>query len=156
MVMAQGMYRSHMKILIAVDTSDVSHEAAHTARRLFPDAEHVIFSAASFSSYVTAHPVQGPIVANAPGLSAVEAAKEMAEDAVAEAQAVLGDASEIAIEFGDPGRAICQQASAVNADVIVVGRREKHWLSRFFDPSVSEYVIRHAPCSVLVVRERRE
>jgi nucleotide-binding universal stress UspA family protein len=150
------MYRAHMKILIAVDTSDVSHEAALTAKRLFPDAEHLIFSAASFASYVTAHPVQGPIVANAPGLSALEVAQEMAEDAVSEAEAVLGDASDTAIEFGDPGQVICRQASAVNADLIVVGRREKHWLSRLFDPSVSEYVIRHAPCPVLVVRERRE
>jgi nucleotide-binding universal stress UspA family protein len=145
-----------VKILVAVDTTDVSHEAALTARALFPGAEIVIFSAASFGAYVSAHPIKGTIVVGAPTRAAIDLVKVVATEAVAGAQTVLGDDAEVAIEFGDPGEAICAQAANVCADAIVVGRREKKWLSRLFDPSVSEYVIRHAPCPVVVVREHHE
>ncbi len=145
-----------MKILVAVDTSDVSHEAARTARALFPAAEIIVFSVASFGSYVSAHPIKGTIVVGAPTQAATELVEVVAKEAVTKAQTVLGDDAETGIEFGDPGQAICERASAIPVDAIVVGRREKNLLSRFFDPSVSEYVIRHASCPVVVVREHHE
>jgi len=52
---------------------------------------------------------------------------------------------------GDPGRVICDIASSWQADMIIVGNRGRSGLSEFFLGSVSNYVMHHAPCSVLVV-----
>jgi len=52
---------------------------------------------------------------------------------------------------GRPGIALCAQAEAWKADLIVMGRRGYTGLSEFFLGSVSNYVLHHSPCSVLVV-----
>lgn len=54
--------------------------------------------------------------------------------------------------FGEPGRQICLVAKEWNADLIVVGRRGHRGFSEWLLGSVSNYVIHHAPCSVLVVQ----
>lgn len=55
---------------------------------------------------------------------------------------------------GSPGRIICDLASVWNADLIVTGRRGRTGLSEFFLGSVSNYVLHHAPCSVLTVQHQ--
>ncbi|MEM1280294.1 MAG: universal stress protein [Cyanobacteria bacterium P01_H01_bin.152] len=52
---------------------------------------------------------------------------------------------------GDPGRVICDVATSWQADLIVIGNRGRSGLSEFFLGSVSNYVMHHAACSVLVV-----
>lgn len=47
---------------------------------------------------------------------------------------------------------IGDRAKDWNADVIVIGRRGRKNISEMFLGSVSNYVIHHAPCSVLVVQ----
>jgi nucleotide-binding universal stress UspA family protein len=54
--------------------------------------------------------------------------------------------------LGDPGRIICEMAGNWNADLIIVGRRGRSGLGEFFLGSVSNYVLHHAPCSVLTVQ----
>ncbi|MBW4669985.1 MAG: universal stress protein [Cyanomargarita calcarea GSE-NOS-MK-12-04C] len=62
----------------------------------------------------------------------------------------------VTIEFtqnsGDPGRMICDVARNWEADLIMLGRRGRRGLSEFFLGSVSNYVLHHAPCSVLTVQ----
>jgi nucleotide-binding universal stress UspA family protein len=43
-------------------------------------------------------------------------------------------------------------AKELDADLIVMGCRGRHGIKRVIDGSVSDAVIRHAPCPVLVVR----
>lgn len=50
-----------------------------------------------------------------------------------------------------PGRAICDRAQAEKSDLIVVGSHGRKGLSEIFMGSVSNYVMHHAPCSVLIV-----
>jgi nucleotide-binding universal stress UspA family protein len=57
------------------------------------------------------------------------------------------------IEVGDVARTICGIAEELGVDVIVVGSHGRTGLGRLFLGSVSEHVVRHAPCPVLVVRE---
>jgi nucleotide-binding universal stress UspA family protein len=64
----------------------------------------------------------------------------------------LGVKTEWTQSFGDPGRAICDIARNYEADLIVLGRRGRKGLSEFFLGSVSNYVLHHAPCSVLIVQ----
>jgi nucleotide-binding universal stress UspA family protein len=56
------------------------------------------------------------------------------------------------IEVGKPEQTICDVAREVGADVIVVGSHGRTGLGRLLIGSVSEHVVRHAPCPVLVVR----
>lgn len=53
---------------------------------------------------------------------------------------------------GSPGRILCKQAHQGNFDLIVIGRRGRRGLSELILGSVSNYVLHHAPCSVLVVQ----
>jgi nucleotide-binding universal stress UspA family protein len=55
-------------------------------------------------------------------------------------------------ELGEPSRLICEIARSWNADLIILGRRGLHGLSEFLLGSVSNYVLHHAPCSVLTVQ----
>lgn len=54
---------------------------------------------------------------------------------------------------GDPGRVICDLATSWKADLIMVGNRGRTGLSELLLGSVSNYVMHHAPCSVLVAHD---
>ena len=56
------------------------------------------------------------------------------------------------VEEGDPRSKIIDQAAQWNADLIVLGSHGRRGVDRFLMGSVSEAVVRHAPCSVEVVR----
>ena len=53
---------------------------------------------------------------------------------------------------GSPGRNICRLAWSWQADLIVVGNRGRSGVGELFLGSVSNYVLHHAPCSVLTVK----
>lgn len=53
---------------------------------------------------------------------------------------------------GDPGESIVSAAESEAADLIVVGTHGRGTIGRLFLGSVSEHVVRHAPCPVLVAR----
>lgn len=55
---------------------------------------------------------------------------------------------------GDPGVAICRHAEEIGAAVIVLGTRGHGGLRRAVLGSVSDYVVRHATCPVLVTSPR--
>jgi nucleotide-binding universal stress UspA family protein len=57
---------------------------------------------------------------------------------------------------GEPGEAIVAAAESEKADLIVVGSHGRSGVSRFLIGSVSDYVVRHAHCPVMVVRGRPE
>jgi nucleotide-binding universal stress UspA family protein len=62
----------------------------------------------------------------------------------------------ISVEFqqisGSPSRVICQVAREWQANLIVIGHRGRSGLSEMLLGSVSNYVMHHAPCSVLMVQ----
>lgn len=53
---------------------------------------------------------------------------------------------------GDPGESIVSAAEAEAADLIVVGTHGRGTIGRLILGSVSEHVVRNAPCPVLVAR----
>jgi nucleotide-binding universal stress UspA family protein len=65
----------------------------------------------------------------------------------------VGVAAEINQQIGDPARSICDVADTLAVDLIVVGRRGYIGLNELLMNSVSNYVLHHAPCSVLVVQQ---
>jgi nucleotide-binding universal stress UspA family protein len=54
--------------------------------------------------------------------------------------------------FGNSGSMICEVAKNWSADVIVMGRNQKSMLSEILLGSTSNYVLHHAPCSVMVIQ----
>jgi nucleotide-binding universal stress UspA family protein len=58
--------------------------------------------------------------------------------------------------FGSPGRIICELADELNADLIILGRRDRSSLNELIVGSVSNYVLHHAPCSVLIIHRQHQ
>ncbi|MGK7957963.1 MAG: universal stress protein [Crocosphaera sp.] len=56
--------------------------------------------------------------------------------------------------YGNPGSKICKVANEWQADVIIIGHRGRSGLQEFFLGSVSNYVLHHAHCSVLIVQPK--
>jgi len=78
------------------------------------------------------------------------------EEAVSAIEKARGDltlpGAQVRILPGEPGPAICKIATETSARAIVIGSRGRGGLKRVFLGSVSDYVVRHAPCSVIVTR----
>lgn len=66
-----------------------------------------------------------------------------------------GVPTEFCQDAGSPGPSICQLAASWEADMIMVGSRGRKGLSELFLGSVSNYVMHHAHCSVMVVHPQK-
>ncbi len=60
------------------------------------------------------------------------------------------DDVEVMALVGQPGEAICELATSLPATVIVVGTSGRGGLRRAMIGSTSDYLVRHAPCPVVV------
>lgn len=150
-----------MKILIAIDDDDASHDALEFASQfLDDDADVHIVNVAR--STITPYGTIGGLSATYAGspamtaeaeLRAQEAAEEHAEQVVHAAEQALSDAQvEASVEHGDVGPTICTVAADEEADLIVLGTHDRGLWGRLWFGSVSDHVVHHAPCPVLVVR----
>jgi nucleotide-binding universal stress UspA family protein len=82
------------------------------------------------------------------------ALRDRASAAAAAAQSELpaGTTAEVDVDLGPVGATICDVASEISSDVIVIGSHDRGIWDRLFHASVGRYLIEHAPCAVLVVR----
>lgn len=71
----------------------------------------------------------------------------------AEQASTAGVVVEFSQNLGSPGRTICEVARTWQADLIVMGRRGHSSINELLLGSVSNYVLHHAPCSILTVQE---
>ena len=70
------------------------------------------------------------------------------------AQARLGETTakiETHLKLGHPGEELCELASLLNVEAIMVGS-SKHGKLKFLMGSVSDYVVRHAQVPVIVIK----
>ena len=81
-----------------------------------------------------------------------EAYKEGAEKDLEHTARALGGTVARRIEYGDAAAEICRVAEDEGFDVIVVGSHGSGFVKRVFLGSVSQHLLHHAPCPVLVVR----
>ena len=74
----------------------------------------------------------------------------------AQALVARGRAVGVPVSFlvwtGDPGESIVSAAEAERVDLVVVGTHGRGTIGRLLLGSVSDHVVRNAPCPVLVVR----
>lgn len=146
-----------MKTLIAVDDGPESRDAVGFAKRLLASENQVIvlnvasydvapsMAIGTFGAGVYVDPALDPLDREDP------AADEAARDIVHRAGQVLGAADE-RVEHGEVASKICQVAEQESVDLIILGTHDRGLWSRFWFGSVSDRVVRDAPCSVLVVR----
>jgi nucleotide-binding universal stress UspA family protein len=82
--------------------------------------------------------------------------RRAAREDAAQALVLRGRRQGVGVSFlvweGEPGPAIVEAAVSEEADLVVVGTHGRGSLGRLLIGSVSEYVVRNAPCPVLVVR----
>lgn len=123
--------------------------AAHTGQPVI--ALHVVHETGRTAGLYHRHDTS-------PGLTPIaDIAKQMLAEQVADC--VGGEPACQALEIrklavaGLPGRRISEIAELTGADLIVIGYRPKRGLARLLSTSVTQTVLRHAPCAVLVVDE---
>ena len=84
---------------------------------------------------------------------AVGAAHESAREVLTQAEQRLGIGDvEVRVVGGEPGAALCELAGEVSAGAIVLGTRGRGGITRALLGSVSDYVTRAAPCTVVIGR----
>ncbi|NOZ73598.1 MAG: universal stress protein [Chloroflexi bacterium] len=136
------------KILIAVDASQAAQEAVKCGQELakLTGAQVIL---------VHAHP-KVPEYLGEPGLSEtiarhVEKAEEILEPA-AEALKSEGINVDLEILEGPPADAILRVAEVQNVDLIIMGARGLGTVASLLLGSVSQKVMAHATCPVMIVR----
>jgi nucleotide-binding universal stress UspA family protein len=135
-------------ILLATDLGPASAVAAERAIELAAQlgAELLIVSV------IDAAPALADGLRSAPRVDQVRARREPIAQALV-AQAVrAGVPARFLIWHGDPGQSIAAAAEAERCGLIVVGTHGRTGFQRSLAGSVSDYLIRNAPCPVLVVR----
>ena len=138
------------KLLLATDLTEASAAATDQALEL----------ASRLGASLLAVSVIDPGALQLPGgrfRARVDQVRERREQ-LAQALVERGREQGLAVSFlvwtGDPGDMIVEAAEAEQADMVLVGSHGRGPVGRLLLGSVSEFVVRNAPCPVLVVRPR--
>ena len=150
-----------MKVIVANDGTDISIEAARVALTLLRDGAEVLLVTV-IQDYEDpldmAGGFEGPLVTPEEAEEDYERQLVEGQTVLEKTRAALGKGAEIRLvpTHVDPGHAIVDIARELGTDLIVLGSGEKGFFHRLLAGSVSEFVVRHAPCPVLVVPHRRD
>ena len=147
-----------MKILLATDGTKYSEAATAMVAKLKLDAGDAVKVISVVEMAVPlAVDMYGGYLPDTTELekTARETASKVVEEAINKLSASL-DAASVTIEgdvlFGSPDSRIVETAEEMDADMIIVGSHGyKRW-ERLLLGSVSNSVVHHAPCTVMVVR----
>ncbi len=143
------------QVLLALDSSDFSTKAIAAVRRQFrPDQARIhLLHVIDPMTYL---PLYQTPVRDIERIDALRAEnRKQAEEFVGQAATELRKAGfevTLSIEEGEPRTTIIDAAANLHADLIVLGSHGRRGLSRLLLGSVSEFVARHASCSVEIVR----
>ena len=79
------------------------------------------------------------------------AEREAVEEALRQTVSALGiDGAETVVVEGDPASALCELAATLPATVMVAGTHGRGGLKRALLGSVSDHLVRHAPCPIVI------
>jgi len=145
-----------MKVLIAVDDDAPSREALAFAEQLVSERDEVVvLNVTSYAELVpfTGDPFGAGIGAVALDPTSLAELDDRAEQLVERtAGEIDAKKTDVVVEHGSPGERICATAAEHGIELIILGSHERGAFGRFVHGSVSDYVVHHAPCPVLVVR----
>ncbi|MEG4529493.1 universal stress protein [Microcoleus sp. D2_18a_D3] len=161
---------SFKKIFVALDDSELSHRVFSQALELALSdrAQVMLFNCVTVNTLgERAVPIPVDLGMNVELMNqAYQAQRLRLESEEKQASGLLKNYCDAAakqglqVEFdckkdGAPGHSICEAAENWGADLIVLGRRGRTGLAEAFLGSVSNYVVHHASCSVLVIQEAK-
>lgn len=133
----------HKKIIVSLALDHgISKEALAMARHLKGDDGEIL----AVHVYETPNSTVNAYVSEDVVKRAVDGAQEKLADRVTD----MSDVEAVMLE-GNPGIALTTYAKKIGADCIIVGSH-RPGLSDFFLGSTASRVVRHAPCSVYVIR----
>lgn len=152
-------------ILVAIDRSAASHRAFETALDMAKGLGSVLTLVHALDIFDPASPKRPQVLVNSYSMDLDRLLRESYEKQWAEFvdhyESLLKQKQEEARDvgvsarylhpYGRPGPAICKVAKEMHADLIVVGSRGRKGLSEMILGSVSNYIMHHAPCSVMVI-----
>jgi nucleotide-binding universal stress UspA family protein len=141
-------------ILVCTDGSELAERALAAGLAVVARGADVIVATVvedADPTLVTGSGMAGGVM-SADELDALEkAAVHTAQEAVDHAVTALGLAGATTrLLRGAPGPTLCEYAAEVGAAVIVIGSRGHGGFKRAFLGSVSDHVVRNAPCPVVV------
>lgn len=145
-----------MKVILATDGTSESNAAVAMVRNLqFKDTDELHIVTVIDMAVPMAFDAYAGYLPNTREIEKI--ARENAEQTLEETGAALAGAIGTAavyteILIGSPESRIVEKAEEISADVIVVGSHGYNRWERLLLGSVSDSVVHHAPCSVLVVR----
>lgn len=151
---ADAVFDQHTRrLLLATDGSEHANEALRAGIGLVePGAGSLLVTVVPTldPSIVVGSGHAGPVMSFSDEQELIEQRDRDARRAVEDAATFLG-LSDVDIEIlsGDPGTAICERAAEAGIDLIVIGTSGTGGLKRALLGSVSDHVVRHAPCPVL-------
>ncbi|MDR3156693.1 MAG: universal stress protein [Lactobacillales bacterium] len=145
------MFQQYKHILIAIDGSKESDtafkKAVNVAKR--NEATLTITHIIDTRAFQTVSSFNDGILVE----QATQTAKDTLEKYESKAKKEGCSNTKTIIEYGSPKFIIGKQLpKEENIDLILLGATGLNSIERFFIGSVSEYVIRHAPCDVLIIR----
>jgi nucleotide-binding universal stress UspA family protein len=151
-----------MKILLSTDGSHFSKTAIEFCRNVIHDSRSTslkIVSAVESPTPLSAEPYAMSAEFYGQIIDTVnERAREFVEEAKLQVNMIFPDGfREFTAEViaGSPEQVIVETAQSWGADLIIVGSHGYGFWSRALIGSVSNAVVNHAPCSVLVVRTKK-
>jgi nucleotide-binding universal stress UspA family protein len=152
-----GGAESHLTVLIATDGSDAAVAAAHSAIGLLRPGARVVLAVVipeMADPEADAGGFEGPLMTEEEAEHEWESANDTGEEALGRTTSQMsGEVEERVIPSdASPGSAIVHCAEEIDADLVVVGASGKGLFKRLFSGSVSDHVVHHAPCPVLVIR----
>ncbi|MBA2594831.1 MAG: universal stress protein [Pseudomonadota bacterium] len=148
-----------MRVLFATDGSDLAIEAARRAAGMLADFEATVLGVVPLL-LAPGTEVAGIESVALPATSP-ETVAQIDESVTAKIEAdiertitAIGRPADRRVVHGDAAIEICRVAEEGRFDLVVIGSHGSGFLKRVVLGSVSHHVLHHAPCPVLVVRER--
>lgn len=145
-------------ILLADDGSETARDALIRGLAILGRDHHFIALTVVPPAHLPGAPLM-PMDSAHYTLPNVEADQEMEREEVDESTVdltqlidALGIQAEEVVEVGEPAEVIIEVAERYKVDAIVIGSRGHGFVKRVLLGSVSNQVLQHAPCPVLVVR----
>jgi nucleotide-binding universal stress UspA family protein len=147
-----------MKVLIATEGSEYSNAAVREFCRIFKATPNLMVKVVSVvePSFVPTEPFAAPpeIIQQIDNLAKRKAA-ELVDETAATIRSNIPSVSvpQKRVVPGTPGQVLVQEAREWGADLIVAGSHGHGFWKRAWLGSVSDALIHHAPCSVMIVRQ---
>jgi len=145
-----------LTVLLCTDGSEVAEAALAEGLALLGPPDRVVVATvidAVDPTLVVGTGMAGGVISPEVAQRELDDRLEIARQLLATTAAGLGrPGAEQTVLSGAPGPALCDLAAELPASVIVIGTRGHGGLRRAVLGSVSDHVVRHAPCPVVTCR----